>query len=90
MNEKSTTARHSLSAIRAMRQRGEDRTRADAPETESLGADFWKSARVRMPAGKTSVHLRVDSDIVEWFKAGGKGHLSRMNAVLRAYVDAQK
>ena len=73
-----------------MRQRGEDRTRADAPETESLGADFWKSARVRMPAGKTSVHLRVDSDIVEWFKAGGKGHLSRMNAVLRAYVDAQK
>ncbi|MBV8474280.1 MAG: BrnA antitoxin family protein [Hyphomicrobiales bacterium] len=90
MNEKSTTARHSLSAIRAMRQRGEDRTRAEAPDAESLGADFWKSAHVRMPAGKTSVHLRVDSDIVEWFKAGGKGHLSRMNAVLRAYVDAQK
>jgi uncharacterized protein (DUF4415 family) len=72
-----------------MRQRGEDRTRADAPEAESLGADFWKTARVRMPVGKTSVHLRVDSDVVEWFKARGKGHLSRMNAVLRAYVDAQ-
>jgi uncharacterized protein (DUF4415 family) len=43
-----------------------------------------------MPPGKTSIHLRVDSDVVEWFKAGGKGHLTRMNAVLRAYVDAHK
>jgi len=43
-----------------------------------------------MPAGKTSVHLRVDTDIVEWFKTRGKGHLTRMNAVLRAYVDAHK
>jgi hypothetical protein len=33
-----------------MRDRGEDRTSADAPEAESLGADFWKSARVAMPA----------------------------------------
>jgi uncharacterized protein (DUF4415 family) len=43
-----------------------------------------------MPAGKTSVHLRLDSDVVEWFRARGKGHLTRMNAVLRAYVEAQK
>jgi uncharacterized protein (DUF4415 family) len=40
--------------------------------------------------GKTSVHLRLDNDIVNWFKADGKGHLTRMNAVLRAYVEAQK
>jgi uncharacterized protein (DUF4415 family) len=32
--------------------------------------------------------LRVDADVVDWFKAHGKGHLTRMNAVLRAYVDA--
>jgi uncharacterized protein (DUF4415 family) len=73
-----------------MRDRGEDQTSPDAPEAESLGADFWKNARVVMPAGKTSVHLRLDSDVVEWFKANGNGHLTRMNAVLRAYVDAQK
>ena len=82
--------RHSLSQVRTMRERGEDKTRADAPEAESLGAEFWKSARVVMPSGKTSVHLRLDSDIVEWFKANGKGHLTRMNSVLRAYVEAQK
>lgn len=88
MNAKLTTAKYSLGEIKAAR--GEDETRADAPEAESLGPDLWKNARVVMPRGKTSVHLRLDSDIVEWFKARGKGHLTRMNALLRAYVDAQK
>lgn len=90
MKEKSTIVRRSLSEVRAMRERGEDKTIPDAPEADSLGADFWKSARVVMPRGKTSVHLRLDSDVVEWFKATGKGHLTRMNAVLKAYVEAQK
>jgi uncharacterized protein (DUF4415 family) len=82
--------RYTLGEVEAIRKRGEDPTRADAPEAESLGRDFWKSARVVMPAGKTSVHLRLDNDVVEWFRAGGKGHLTRMNAVLRTYVDARK
>ncbi|MGA9070399.1 MAG: BrnA antitoxin family protein [Terracidiphilus sp.] len=82
--------RHSLSEIRAMRQAGEDQTITDAPEAESLGAEFWRSAKVVMPVGKTSVHLRLDSDVVDWFRARGKGHQTRMNAVLRAYVEAQK
>jgi uncharacterized protein (DUF4415 family) len=90
MKEKSTMVRHSLSQVRARRERGEDATSPGAPEAESLGADFWESARVVMPGGKTSVHLRLDRDVVAWFKGNGKGHLTRMNAVLRAYVNAQK
>jgi len=82
--------KYSLSEIKAKRERGEDQTRPDAPEAESLGEDFWKQARVVIPRGKTSVHLRLDSDIVEWFKTHGKGHQTRMDAVLRAYVDAHK
>jgi uncharacterized protein (DUF4415 family) len=82
--------RHSLSEISALREAGEARTSPDAPEAESLGAEFWRAARVVMPAGKTSVHLRLDSDVVDWFRARGKGHLTRMNAVLRAYVETQK
>ncbi len=82
--------RHALSEIAAKRERGEDRTRPNAPEAESLGAEFWRSARVVVPQGKISVHLRLDNDVVEWFRARGKGHLTRMNAVLRAYVEAQK
>ena len=81
---------HSFSEIRNIREQGQDLPRADAPEAESLGAEFWKSARVVFPSGKTSVHLRLDSDVVEWFKSRGKGHLTRMNAILRAYVDAHQ
>jgi uncharacterized protein (DUF4415 family) len=90
MRVKSTFVRHSLSEVEALRERGRDPACPDAPEAGSLGAEFWKSARVVMPSGKTSVHLRLDSDVVEWFKARGKGHLTRMNAVLRACVDTQK
>jgi uncharacterized protein (DUF4415 family) len=82
--------RYTLNEVEEIRKRGEDPTRPDAPEAESLGADFWKSARVVMPPGKTSVHLRLDRDVVEWFRARGKGHLTRMNAVLRAYVESEK
>jgi uncharacterized protein (DUF4415 family) len=43
-----------------------------------------------MPTDKTSIHPRLDSDVAAWFKAQGKGHLTRMNAVLRAYAEAHK
>jgi uncharacterized protein (DUF4415 family) len=90
MNGKSTIVRHSLSEICALRERGVDGTSMAAPEAESLGAEFWKSERVVVPSGKISMRLRVDSNVVEWFRARGKGHLTRMNAVLRDYVEAQK
>ena len=83
--------RYSLEELQAMRDRGETETRPDAP-TYELDEEFWKNARLVMPGerGKTSVHLRVDSDVLSWFKAQGKGHLSRMNAVLRAYYQAHR
>ena len=37
---------------------------------------------------KTSVSLRVDTDVLEWFKAQGPGYQTRINAVLRAFRDA--
>ena len=50
-------------------------TPPDAPEIE-LGEDFWRNARVVMPdeRKKTSIHLRVDTDVLEWFKQHGRGH----------------
>jgi uncharacterized protein (DUF4415 family) len=87
---RSTIVRHSATQVKRLRAGGAGKTSAKAPEAESLGAEFWSKARVVTPLGKTSVHLRLDSDVVEWFRANGKGHLTRMNAVLRAYVDAQK
>ena len=37
---------------------------------------------------KASISLRVDADVLEWFKAQGAGYQTRMNAVLRAFKDA--
>ena len=37
---------------------------------------------------KTSVSLRIDTDVLEWFKLGGTGYQTRMNAVLRAFKEA--
>lgn len=37
---------------------------------------------------KASVSLRIDADVLEWFKSGGSGYQTRMNAVLRAYKEA--
>lgn len=64
-------------------------TRPDAPAVEPDEA-FWRNARVVMPPGKTSVHLRVDTDVLEWFKAQGRGHLTCTNAVLRSYMEAHR
>lgn len=52
--------------------------------------NFWRDKNISMPSGKTSIHLRLDSDVLHWFKGQGKGHLTRMNAVLRAYMEAKK
>lgn len=90
MIQKNTTVRYSLSEIKKKVASGAGQTRIDAPDGPPAGDEFWKRARVVMPSGKTSVHLRVDSDVFEWFKKQGAGHLTRMNAVLRSYVDAHK
>jgi uncharacterized protein (DUF4415 family) len=90
MTQKDTTVKYSLSAIKRKVSRGTSKTRAGAPEAPRIDDDFWKRARVVMPQGKTSVHLRVDSDVFDWFKEQGDGHLTRMNAVLRSYVEAHK
>ena len=37
---------------------------------------------------KTSISLRVDADVLEWFKRQGPGYQTRINTVLRAFRDA--
>ena len=66
-------------------------TPANAPKIE-LDENFWRNAKLVMPGelGKVSVHLRLDPDVLAWFKSKGKGHLTRMNAVLRAYYEAHR
>ena len=65
-------------------------TSPDAPEIE-LDEDFWRNAKIIMPkSAKEAISLRVDQDILAWFRNQGRGYQSRMNAVLRAYVESQR
>ena len=45
---------------------------------------------LRAPARKTSISLRIDAEVLEWFKAQGAGYQTRINAVLRAYREAAR
>ena len=90
MSKNSTTVRYTLEQIEAKLAHGASQTRADAPEAESLGEDFWRDAKVVMPRAKKAVSLRIDADVLDWFKARGPGYLSRMNAVLRSFVNAKR
>jgi uncharacterized protein (DUF4415 family) len=45
---------------------------------------------VILPKHKRQITLRIDDDIIEWFRHEGKGYQSKINAVLRSYVDAHK
>jgi uncharacterized protein (DUF4415 family) len=61
---------------------------------EHPGAEFKHIVRGIVRRGlkpvpaKASVSLRIDADVLEWFKAQGPGYQTRMNAVLRAFKDA--
>lgn len=56
------------------------------PELADLPDDFWNEPWLILPAAKRAISLRVDEDVLAWFKASGSRYQSRMNAVLRSYM----
>ena len=50
----------------------------------------WTNVKVAWPQPKQAISLRIDQDILTWFRDRGPGYQTRMNAVLRAFVDAQQ
>ncbi|MGH6881575.1 MAG: BrnA antitoxin family protein [Hypericibacter sp.] len=73
-----------------MRSRGETATAANAP-TREVDAAFWATAQLIAP-DRRKVHtgLRIDADVLDWFKAKGRGWQTRMNAVLRSYYEHER
>ena len=62
----------------------------DTSEIPPLDESFFAEAELRMPASKSSITIRLDPEVLEWFKSQGKGYQTRINAVLRMYMEAQK
>ena len=61
--------------------------RTAPPELPELPAEFWESAVPVVPGPKTPISLRVDDDVLAWFRETGPRYQSRMNAVLRSYME---
>jgi len=61
---------------------------SDPDAAPILDAEWFRTAEVMFPATKVATSLRVDNDVMGWFRQQGKGWQTRMNAVLRAYAKA--
>ena len=59
----------------------------DTSDIPELDEKFWSQAKLVEPLTTQAISLRVDSDVLDWFKSQGKGYQSLMNAVLRSYVE---
>lgn len=66
--------------------RDEDIDYSDSPR---LTSDFFDQA-VQWPGNKELISLRLDPDILAFFRNQGKGYQTTINALLRKYMDAQK
>jgi len=62
----------------------------DCSDIAPLSKEFFAKATLRLPQPKSSISIRLDPDILDWFKRQGRGYQTRINAVLRMYVAAQR
>ncbi len=81
-----TRGRANLERLRS--QTEEEIAATSPPNLADLPGDFWDRAIIVTPPAKEAISLRVDQDVLAWFRAGGSGYQTRMNAVLRAYMKA--
>ena len=72
-----------------LKNRAEADQNIDYSDIPELDETFFKNAILVEPSPKEQVTMRIDADVLDWFKARGKGYQTRMNAVLKAYVAAQ-
>lgn len=63
---------------------------ADDPDWAEFKDIDWSKAVLVIPAKKKAISIRVDEDVLDFFKKDGEGYQRRINAVLRSYMDQKK
>lgn len=63
---------------------------ASDPDWAAMEPIDWSKAEVVVPPKKQAISIRLDQDLIEFFKAEGPGYQRRINAVLRGYVRERK
>jgi uncharacterized protein (DUF4415 family) len=104
MRKNENIARFSADKIRRKIARGESKTdwkrvnaisqaqveRLADNDEGPLAAGWESTVIVGLPPAKQDIHIRLDGDILDWFKARGRGYQTRINAVLRAFVQSRQ
>ena len=105
MKRKGDTVRYTAWEINEMLARGESRTDWAAVEgmsekalEASIAADpddvhepiDWTRAVKGIPPRKRDIHIRIDEDVLDWFRQAGRGYQTRINSVLRAFMESRK
>ena len=94
--------RYSAKDLAGKRERGETRSdwaRAPAMTEEQIERDVasdpneagmvvdWDTVSIKLPGAKADLHMRIDRDVLDFFRKTGRGYQTRINAVLRSYVE---
>ncbi len=104
MRKKNDTVRYTVRQIKDKIARGDDRTnwakvnavtgkkleasiRADPDDLQ--GEPDWTQTIMGIPTPKDHINIRIDHDVLEWFRSTGRGYQTRMNNVLRAFVQTR-
>jgi uncharacterized protein (DUF4415 family) len=95
--KKEHIVRYSSKQLAEMRAAGLDQTdwekARNAPMPDGSDPDDamddvdWEIVELDFPPGKKQTTLRLDADMLEWFKAQGSGYQTKINAVLRSYYE---
>ena len=82
--KRASRGRADLARLRGMTESQIRRTAP--PELADLPENFWDGGELVTPGSKKAISLRVDEDVLDWFKETGPRYQTRMNAVLRSYM----
>jgi uncharacterized protein (DUF4415 family) len=87
---RAAAARTDWQRVNAMTEEEIERNAAEEMAELGIDPDGPDHARLVFPRPKARITMRLDSEVIGFFKAQGKGYQSRMQAVLRAYVEAHR
>ena len=106
MQNDNTIVRHSATELRRLREQGKSqsdlarvREKSEAELERDIAADpdfagisdaWLATAEAVRPIPKALLSLRIDADVIDWFKRQGPGYQSRMNAALRAFMQLKQ
>ncbi len=91
MKNEATSNKSETDWARIDAMRDEDIDLSDSPEvTPEMFARAVVRRGLKPAPKKVQLTLRVDNDVVDWFREQGRGYQTQINALLRAYMEAKQ